>query len=606
MNSAGPADAGIAAAYGEYYQRVINVKVVLTTLNAKYIHSSLALRSLAASCRQDGLDITVKEYTINNELLTILGDLWREKPSVVGLACYIWNTDLTLALVRLLKKVLPATTVVLGGPEVSYDSRQLMADNPEVDYIILGEGEETLAALLAALAVGKPVTGIAGLAWRNGGIHASQPRVVASLDSLPFAYRDADMAELKDKIIYYETSRGCPFACRYCLSGATTGVRFLSGERVRRELAFFIAHGVKQVKFVDRTFNAKKAHYLPILHFLASRDTATNFHFEIAADLLDEAVLAFLRTVPPGRFQFEIGVQSTNPATLDAIERKNDWPRIVAGVGGLRAGGNSHLHLDLIAGLPYEDYRRFGESFNDVYRLRPDMLQLGFLKLLKGSGIRRQAADHGYIFADAAPYEVLANNYLAYADIRRLKIIEEVLNQTYNSGRFTATLAWLVAAWQDDAFAFYEALAVYWEEGDLHMTAHSGKGLARILADFCRTVKPELAATVREFLKFDALLTDRGAVRPAFLPWDGEAWQAAKTAFWREEAIVRKYLPDYTFTSWRDVKNSFHLEIFACDIPEWLATGHMSQRPTVVLFAHHDPGRRYQKVTAGDFPLEDR
>lgn len=583
---------------------MIYVKVVLATLNAKFIHSSLALRSLASRCRQDGADIAVKEYTINNELLSILGDLWREQPAVLGLACYIWNIDLTLALVRLLKKVLPGTVIVLGGPEVSYDPRQLMADCPEVDYIIQGEGEETLAALLAALSIGNPVGAIAGLAWRYGGVHAGEPQVVARLEALPFAYTDADMAELKDKIIYYETTRGCPFACSYCLSSATAGVRFLPAERVCRELAFFIAHGVKQVKFVDRTFNARKGHYLPILKFLAAQDTATNFHFEIAADLLDEEVLAFLKTVPPGRFQFEIGVQSTNPATLAAIDRKNDWPRLVAGVNALCAAGNCHLHLDLIAGLPYEDYRRFGQSFNEVYRLRPSMLQLGFLKLLKGSGIRRQAADHGYAYMDGAPYEVLANNYISYGDIRRLKIIEEVLNQTYNSGRFAATLEWLAAAWDGDTFALYEALAAYWEERDLHLTTHSGKALARILADFCRTVRPAIATTCLEFLKFDALLTDKGAVRPEFLPWDDEKWQAAKTAFWRDAATVRKYLPDYAFASWRDVKNKYHLEVFAADLPAWLASGQMNNRLTAVLFIHHGHGCRFLTLAADDFPLE--
>jgi hypothetical protein len=578
------------------------MQVLLATLNAKYVHSAPALYSLRRYCLQVCPDIAVREYTINNELLAVLGEIYREKPDVLGLACYIWNIDMTLALAALVRKVLPGTTVVLGGPEVSYDPVPVMEQNSAVDYIVQGEGEETLAALLADLGAGRPPRDIPGLAFRRaGGFVAGSPQVVSDLASIPFPYDEADIAGLRGRIVYYESSRGCPYSCQYCLSSATAGVRFLPVRRVLDELAFFIAQGVKQVKFVDRTFNARRDHYLPIIEFLAARDTAANFHLEIAADLLDGDALAVLAAAPPGRFQFEIGVQSTHGRTLAAIRRHNDWPRLVANVEALKAAGNSHLHLDLIAGLPYEDYRRFGQSFNDVYALKPHMLQLGFLKMLKGSGIRREAGDHCYIYMDAAPYEVLANKYIAYAEIRRLKIFEEMFDQLYNSGRFPATLALLVAARGGDAFALYEALAGYWEQRDLHLVAHSGRNLARHLDGFCRENLPDRADLCRQFLKFDILCGDRAAGRPDFLSWDGAEWEEAKTAFWRDEATVRRYLPGYAFTSWREVKKNNHLEVFAVDIPAWLGEGKLCRRSTAVLFSHSGGAPRWQAVEPGDF-----
>lgn len=578
------------------------MQVLLATLNAKYVHSALALYSLRSYCRRVCPDIAVREYTVNNEMLAILGDIYRDRPDVLGLACYIWNIDATLTLAGLVRKVLPATVIVLGGPEVSYDPARVMEENPDVDYIVSGEGEATLASLLADLVAGRQPEGILGLTYRrDGAIIAGSPRVIGDLASLPFPYEEADMVGLQDRIIYYESSRGCPYSCQYCLSSATTGVRLLPVPRVLDELAFFIAHGVKQVKFVDRTFNARREHYLPIIEFLAAQDTTTNFHLEIAADLLDDDVLAVLKAAPPGRFQLEIGVQSTNATTLAEIRRHNDWPRIVANVGALRAAGNIHLHLDLIAGLPHEDYRRFGQSFNDVYVLRPHMLQLGFLKLLRGSGIRRTAGDHGYIFMDGAPYEVLANNYISYSEIRRLKIFEEMFNQLYNSGRFPATLDWLTAAIGGDAFALYEAISAYWEKHNLHLIAPGGKRLARHLDAFGRAAFPAQVAICRQFLKFDTLGSDRDAGRPEFLPWDGAEWDEAKSAFWRDEPTVRRYLPDYAFTSWREVRKKHYIEVFELDIPAWLTDGRLIHHPTAVIFSRSGGTPPWQSVEPGDF-----
>ncbi|MCX7780628.1 MAG: B12-binding domain-containing radical SAM protein [Negativicutes bacterium] len=574
------------------------MKVVLATLNAKYIHSALALYYLKAYCEQDGFSFVVKEYSVNNGLLDILSDIYSEKPEVVGLACYIWNIEMTAQLVALIRKVLPKTVIVLGGPEVTYDAAQVMQRMPSVDYIIRGEGEEVLAALLQALNGNGMLKAVPGLVWRSGQdiICNGDPQVVNCLDSIPFPYTDQDMAALKDKIIYYESSRGCPFSCQYCLSSATAGVRFLPLERVLQELAFFIRHGVKQVKFVDRTFNARKDHYLPIIRFLAKQDCTTNFHFEIAADILDDETLAVLAQAPAGRFQLEIGIQSTHQPTLQAIRRTNQWPAIVYNVNKLLENGNIHLHLDLIVGLPYEDIAGFGRSFNDVYALKPHMLQLGFLKLLKGSGIRSRAAVDGYVFMDNAPYEILANNYISYQEIRSLKIMEEVFNQTYNSGRFKYTLEWFVTQ-KGDAFSFYRDFAAYWEERGLHRVSHSAKSLYRFLLDYCEHIYPHHAKAVDELLKFDALLSEHGGLRPEFLSWNGEEWAEAKSLFFRDENKVRHYLPQYVFTNWRDVKKRYHIEIFAGDVT---CPGSFTDTPTALLFQYQEGRASYQKVKLTD------
>lgn len=577
------------------------MKVVLTTLNAKYIHSSLALRYLKRYCRGSA-DIVVREFSINNGLLQVLGELYREQPDVLGFACYIWNAEQTFELARLLKKVLPETVVVAGGPEVSYDAAGILEANACIDYIIQGEGEAVLAGLLEALQNRSPQAVPGVCSRRDGRAEEGVPQVMSSLDDIPFPYGAEDMVSLKDKILYYESSRGCPFTCQYCLSGRAAGVRFLSRERVLADLAFFISHGVKQVKFVDRTFNARKDHYFPILKYLAAQDCLTNFHFEIAADILDDEVLAFLENAPAGRFQFEIGIQSTHEATLQEIKRTNNWPRIVANVGKLLSYGNIHLHLDLIAGLPYEDYRRFARSFNEVYALRPHMLQLGFLKLLKGSGLRQRAEDHGYVFMDAAPYEVLANRYITYGEIRRLKMLEEVFDQVYNTGRFAATLAWLERLFPD-AFSLYEALAEFWESRNLQLSSHGGKALFGHLAEFCRKVRPAAVEACLEFLKFDALRLDSGNTRPEFLPWDGAEEAERKTAFWREAGRVRKYLPGFAFTSWRDLKKCYHIETFSYDIPGYLAgAGELSRQRTIVLFSYSGSSAAdYQAIVPEDF-----
>lgn len=578
------------------------MKVVLSTLNAKFIHSSLALKYLEAACRPICPAISSKEYTINNELLAILSDLYKEQPEIVGLACYIWNADMTFKLVRLLKKVLPTVIIILGGPEVSYDPEKIMKQQNAVDYIVQGEGEETMKALLAALKSNTAVNGIPGLTLReNERIIVGEPQVVADLNTIPFPYYDEDIVKLKDKIIYYESARGCPFSCSYCLSSATSGVRFFSLERVYSDLQFFIRHNVRQVKFVDRTFNARKEHYLPILKFLAGQDCRTNFHFEIAVDILDDEVLEFLKCVPVGRFQFEIGIQSTHKPTLVKITRHNNWPKIVDCVTKIISYQNIHVHLDLIVGLPQESYIQFGQSFNDVYQLQPQMLQIGFLKLLKGAAIREEADKYNYIYLDYAPYEVLANRWLTYGEVRKLKIVEEVFNQVYNTGRFKYTLQVLIPLHSNNAFGFYHDLSTYWEERGLHLVAHSSKSLYNYILDFCNIHYKQEVDLIQEFLKYDALMSEKGAVRPEVLSWNKEAWAKEKGAFWSHQEQVRNYVPEYTFTTWRDVNKKHHIEVFSIDILEYLQSRKIVHSNTPLLFLYGQEYTTSQPIAGSDF-----
>lgn len=577
------------------------MKVVLTTLNAKYIHSSLALRYLKEYCK-DTCFIEIREFSINNHLLEILGQLYEDKPQIIGFACYIWNIEMTVKLIQLLKQVLPETTILCGGPEVSYQASDFLLRTPSVDYIIQGEGEETLRQLLMNIQAGKGGEELPHLARRGIDHHMIEDEagVVRTLDSLPFPYHDTDMEELRDKIIYYESTRGCPFACQYCLSSAARGVRFFSPDRVVKELTFFIRHDVRQIKFVDRTFNVNKSHYLPILQFLAEQDCQTNFHFEIAADLLDEEVLSLLETMPKGRVQLEIGIQSTNKRTLEEICRVNHWDRIVQNVTRLVACGRVHLHLDLIIGLPEEDYTSFENSFNDVYCLKPHMLQIGFLKSLKGSGIAGRVAECGYVFMETAPYQVLANRWLSYGQIWKLQIFEGVFEQYYNSGRFSRSLSYCITATGKNAFRFYEALTEFWREREFHLVAHTMKSLYSHLDAFCSQYLPKHVLLLRQLLKFDALISSGGTLRPDFLPWNEALFVVETSAFWRGGG-AKQYLKEFHFTTWREIKKKYHIEVFEFDPFLWEESSELYWEKTPVLFSFVDGDATCQKIRKTDF-----
>lgn len=443
------------------------MKIILTSLNARFIYSTLALYALKSYCRQFSRKIFIKEYTINEKVLDIAGDLHREKADIIAFSCYIWNIEATLEICAVLKKVNPRLFIVLGGPEVSYDPEEILKKNPWVDCIIPGEGEETFYQLVERKVLDLPWEDISGLVYSKNHQVVKNPLwpLIKELDCLPFPFSQEDLTHFAGKIVYYESSRGCPFNCQYCLSSTIHGVRFFSLERVKTDLVKLIDAGVKQVKFVDRTFNCNLTRTKELLSFLLRfAHRKINFHFEIAADLLDEEIIDLMGQAPAGFFQVEIGVQSTNPRVLEIIQRKMDFSRVGESVARLKNKGNVHLHLDLIAGLPGEDMASFEKSFNDVYHLRPDHLQLGFLKLLKGSGLRNRAEEFGLVFQDHPPYEILMTGEMSFDELVCLKKMEDIVEQYHNSGKYLYTLDYVFGWEKAGPFKFFQGLARFWEK----------------------------------------------------------------------------------------------------------------------------------------------
>ena len=529
------------------------MKLLLTAINAKYIHSNLAVYSLRASAGSIRDQVELAEFTINHRTGEILRDIYRKKPDVLFFSCYIWNMVYVTELTAECRKVMPGVPIWLGGPEVSYDAEQYLRAHPEVDGILCGEGEESFRRLGECYvnygADVEHLSQIPGLvfrrnltpqkkneetvpsftehsdksyvnyeagAWEVEQIQTNPPAPLIDLSTLPFPYQE--LTDFENRIIYYESSRGCPFSCSYCLSSIDKSVRFRSLELVLPELQFFLDRKVPQVKFVDRTFNCRKSHAMAIWRYLLDHDNGvTNFHFEIAADLLDEDELALIARMRPGLIQLEIGVQSTNPRTLEAICRKTDLDGLRDVVAKVHAGKNIHQHLDLIAGLPFEDYESFGRSFNDVYAMRPDQLQLGFLKVLKGSQMHREAEQYGIIRRALPPYEVLCTPWLPFSDVLRLKMVEEMVENYYNSHQFDETLDALVSRFPSP-FAFFERLAEFYESRREEQRKHSRVQRYELLLDFIRETFPEEEWYFRQLLTIDYYLRERAKARPSFAP----------------------------------------------------------------------------------------
>ncbi|SFH68205.1 Radical SAM superfamily enzyme YgiQ, UPF0313 family [Selenomonas ruminantium] len=563
-------------------------------INAKYSHTSLAIRYL----REAVPGSRILELTINHQLLAMLGEIYEQQPKVLGISCYIWNIEVVKRLLRLLPAALPDTVIICGGPEVSYGTKEFMREFPMVDYVLRGEGEAAIRALTSQLLTCQfdrskvnaalDQSEIRGIAWRSqdGTIQEGHDVTVADLADVPFAYREEEMADIRERILYYETSRGCPFSCAYCLSCATAGVRYLPLTRVFSELDFFVRHDVRQVKFVDRTFNAKKKHFLPILKYLLALPDScrTNFHFEVAIDYLDEEVLTVLSQLPKGRVQLEIGIQSTNEQTLKAVSRVNHWEDIQAHIERIMRFHNMHLHVDLIIGLPGEGMASFHRSFNDVYALQTDMLQLGFLKFLKGAAMMNLVTPYGYQYMPMAPYEVLVTDALSYGEIRWFHSFEMVFELYYNAGRCRKTAGYLIReAEQGDAFAFWQRFTDWWEEKGFHKIGHSTKNLYGYLRDFALAAYDLPAELLDNLLRYDALLADGGKIRPENLNWNRQAYQDITADFWKgAPSRVREYLPDYEFTNWRDVNKKYHIEVF--DYNMILTGQNLTRQQTALLF----------------------
>lgn len=492
------------------------MKILLAACNAKYIHSNLAVYDLKAYSSDYDEHVILREYTINQPKDEILKDIYSSGADVVCFSCYIWNISFVRELIRDLVKILPKTAFWAGGPEVSYDAEKFLTEMPEMTGVMVGEGEKTFHDLLEFYIDGKDsLEEISGIAYRTGDkiIHNGW-RELMDLSAIPFVYEHLEKFE--NRIIYYESSRGCPFSCSYCLSSIDKKLRFRDLELVKKELQFFLDHRVPQVKFVDRTFNCKHEHAMTIWKYILEHDNGvTNFHFEISADLLREEEMELMSQMRPGLIQLEIGVQSTNPETIRAIHRRMDLKKLEHCVNRVHSFRNIHQHLDLIAGLPYEDYDIFHQSFNDVYQMKPDQLQLGFLKVLKGSLMQKEAEGYGIVYKEKEPYEVLSTNWLTYGEVLKLKMVESMVEVYYNSGQFWHTLEYLVPL-EKDAFTFYEKLGSFYEKKGYSEISHSRMRRYEILLEYLKEETDVPAEVAAQKMLYDLYLREKLKKRPAF------------------------------------------------------------------------------------------
>ena len=564
------------------------MNVVLSTLNSKFIHSSLALRYLKAYGEAHGQAYDIVEYTINMPVLHILSDITEHDIDILGFACYIWNIEMTLHVVDMVKAVRPDIKIVLGGPEVSFTADELLERCPNIDYIVQGEGEEAFHALVTALHLGNDgldpvIPGVRGR--RDGSILGSVEAVeVRDLSTIPFPYTEEDMDDLEHKIIYYESSRGCPFSCQYCLSGNKNTVRFFPQERTLEELQWFIDHGVKQVKFVDRTFNCAPHHHRPLMEFMRDSDTDMNFHLEMEPELMTEWETNILCETPPGRIQIEVGVQSTHKKTLDAINRYNDWPYIQKSIRPIIQAGRTHVHMDLIVGLPHEDFNRFGQSFNDLFSLQPHALQIGFLKLLKGSGVRRMR-EYKYVADPLAPYEVLSTHVLPYDDVRFLKYFEDVFERFYNSERFRTTFGYIgqqLIHGETDAFTYFCDMTRAWLKEGNHKVNLKDIDQIEFLYRFFLAKGDTIAA---ELLQYDTLVSYRGKVRSdaVGLPKQTKELLQVGEGFWRNEEIASTFIPNYTFKEWRKIRQQYVEMTMSRETATYLGIQHIPEGDFTVI-----------------------
>ncbi len=527
------------------------MKVLLVALNSQFVHSSLAIHSLhSAIAGKKGFDISIKEYTINQEEDHVLRDLAGEKPDLICFSCYIWNIEAVRRLVGNLKKIDPNIGILLGGPEISYTDDCHSYELPHADFILRGEGEESLSEFLD----GK---------GQDGSI-----AIVEDLDSLPFPYAGVELAEAKDKILYYESSRGCPYRCSYCLSSIIKMTRYKNLEKVKKEMDIFLSHGVKQVKFVDRTFNSHRARAVKIMQYLVDNDNGyTNFHFEINGDLIEDSFINTVVCSRKGLFQFEVGVQSTNEKTLQAVNRKTDFNGLSHWVKRLIETGKSHVHLDLIAGLPHEDYESFKNSFNDVDAIGGHHLQLGFLKLLPGTQIREESKKYTYKFKSEPPYEVLKTHVLTHDELSRLKRIEHVLELYGNSGGFMRSVEYFKRLFNGDGFAFYENLSDYLKERGFYERPHQKRKLYGYFFDYHEQLEIEKDTDLFiDILKFDYLIQKPQALLDFFNKREPEDYKNKCHQFLKDTEKVKEFLPAYEGLPAKKIINKVHFEPFEYNV----------------------------------------
>jgi anaerobic magnesium-protoporphyrin IX monomethyl ester cyclase len=572
------------------------MKIICSTLNAKYIHTNIAIRYLKAYAQPE-FDIQLTEYTIKDPVMNIVSDLIQKNPDVIGFSCYIWNIEETIKVVKMIKKINPSIHIVVGGPEVTYDVHDWMVNVPEFDFIVIGEGEETFKQLLHELDGEHQFISVPGISYRMDNLIKINPqRNKLDLKALPSPYRfKEDLPHLPKRVSYIETSRGCPFSCQFCLSSIEVGVRYFDREKVKDDIRYLMANGAKTIKFVDRTFNISRSYAMEMFQFLIDEHIpGTVFQFEITADIMRPEVIEFLNQhAPEGLFRFEIGVQSTNDYTNELVMRKQNFEKLTRTVTLVKNGGKIDQHLDLIAGLPEEDYSSFKKTFNDVFELRPEELQLGFLKMLRGTGVRLSAEKHNYIYMDNSPYEILGNNVLSFQDIIRIKQVEDVLEKYWNDHRMDQTVEYLVSKVFPSPFDFFQDFGTYWDEQGWSRIGHQLEDLFTRLYKFLDSKNIEDLDIVEGLMKYDYLLHQKFNPRK---PWWEARLDKSERSYLYKQIINKPEQLGEEFVSLnlneKELYKHTLLENISFDLQKYLLTGEIERTNNYLITFFHPSNER--------------
>ncbi|WP_042356430.1 B12-binding domain-containing radical SAM protein [Bacillus rubiinfantis] len=570
------------------------MNVICATLNAKYIHTNLAIRYLKAYAAPE-FDIILKEYTIKDPVLNIVSDLYQQKPDVIGFSCYIWNIEETLKVVKMLKKIDPSITIILGGPEVTYDTNWWMDTYRVIDFIVIGEGEQTFKQLLFEIESQQDFEHVPGIAYRkNEDICITLQRNKLDLKEIPSPYRfPEDRPHLGKRISYIETSRGCPFSCQFCLSSIEVGVRYFDREKIKDDIRYLMAHGARTIKFVDRTFNISRSYAMNMFRFLIDEHLpGTVFQFEITADIMRPEVIEFLnKEAPPGLFRFEIGIQSTNDYTNELVKRKQNFAKLTRTVTMVKEGKKIDQHLDLIAGLPEEDYQSFRKTFNDVFAMRPEELQLGFLKMLRGTGLRIEAEKYQYVYMDHPPYEILRNNVLSFEEIVKIKQVEDVLEKYWNDHRMDTTIEFIVTKLFTSPFDFFQEFGSYWDSQGWSRIGHQLEDLFRRLYGFLKVKAVTHLDVVIGLMKYDYLSSHKYKPRKPW--WDLSLTKNDRSKIY-QQIIEKPEQLGQNFVelnlSEKDLYKHTVIEKLSFDLTKYLTTGKVESKEGYLL-VYFNPAR---------------
>lgn len=581
----------------------MNMKTVVATLNAKYIHMNLALRYLKAYAMPE-FDVEMAEYTIKDPIMNIVSDLYNRKPDVIGFSCYIWNTELTIQIIELLKKVMPDVRIILGGPEVSYDCNYWLERAPEIDCIVMGEGEATFKELLHVIKNGLSFDDVLGIAYRKNGVCKVNPaRPKIDLRKMPSPFRfSEDVESLPSRVVYIETSRGCPFTCQFCLSSVEVGVRYFNREAIKDDLRYLMDHGVKTIKFVDRTFNISRSYAMEMFQFLIDEHTpGVVFQFEITGDIMRPEVIQYLNEhAPKGLFRFEIGVQSTNDYTNQLVKRRQNFEKLTRTVKMIKEGGKVVQHLDLIAGLPEENYQSFRKTFNDVFALRPEEIQLGFLKMLRGTGLRTQANTWDYQYMNHAPYEILSNNCLTFDEVIKIKQVEDILEKYWNDHRMDLTVEYLTTYIFPSPFDFFQQFGTFWAEQGWSKIGHQLEDLFKRLATFLTQLNNNNLEEALNLMKFDYLSNQK--LKPRKTWWHDQMDKSEKDIVFSLIGEITGIPQDIKNMDQREFYKYIRMEKFSFDVEHFRNGKEIVGMPCYLLFYYDGNGTcEYYQIPASFF-----